>query len=646
MKKKLLLVMVMTLSLSLFGCKNKEKEQPSSNNEPTIVANKFIVNEGLSNYYIVTSKKPMSKETTAAQEFAYFMKQATDVDLPIINEKETRRSYNYISLGYTKQFAEAYPDYDLSSIDNTLSSYFIGTKNDNIYIVSSDDYKGYGVLYGVYDLLHDLIDYHYYHDSEIYYEQKTSVNLLNYPNVIVKPTFDGRSISNLYTMNDKIHGQRLRIINNSRGEEWCRACYGHGHIQTFLAPWDLDENGVSYGTSHPDWFIFPGQPKPSGNIKGTMIENGFCFTAGAELEHIIAQKLIKFIHNEPDAIYVMCAQEDTKYTCKCDRCTQALREWGGTQAGLQIAFMNHIIEEVEEWIDKNEPGRQIQYLTFAYHPTLEPPVKTNGSGYQIYSDKVKPHEKLRIFLAPISANYAFDFASPVNLDTKKVLDGWGVVARDQIVMYLYDLNYRIYFVNFNNFSSVTGMYKQCADIGANYMLTQGISDTNMCCFDEMRTYVESNIMWDVNRSYEDLADDFLKHFYKEAYEPIKDIYQRIRDRYTYFQTLVQMSTGDLTGDLCNSDLYPFGLVRKLDDDIKAALNLIEPLKNTSPSMYETLKDRVMKEYLEVIFLKMKLYRSNYSDSEINEMLETFEYYTTKFSITMQGEGNSIDGIFD
>ena len=213
------------------------------------------------------------------------------------------------------------------------------------------------------------------------------------------------------------------------------------------------------------------------------------------------------------------------------------------------------------------------------------------------------------------------------------------------MMYLYDLNYRIYFVNFNNFSSVTGMYRRCQEAGASYMLTQGVSDTNICCFDEMRSYVESNMMWDTSRNYEDLADDFLKHFYKDAYAPMKDIYERVRDRYAYYQTMVQKSTGDLTGDLCNSDLYPFGLVRQLDNDIKQALITIEPLKNEDLDLYDTLSDRVMKEYLSVIYLKMKLYRSNYTDTEVNEMIETFEYYIQKFGITKQGEGFDIEGIF-
>ena len=646
MKKSIVLMLITSALFSLGGCKGNKKN--NNEDDVTVIPDKFIVKDGLSTYFIVNAKDPQSKEVVAAQELNYFMRQATNVDIPIISEKEVKKDYHYISLGYTSQFKEACPDVDLSEIDNTLSAYYITTKGDNIYIVSSDDYRGYGVLYAVYDLLNRLVDYTYYHDSEIYYEHKDSVNLYNYPNKIIKPTFDGRSISTLYTMNDDIHGQRLRLINNSRGVEWCRESYGHSHIQTYIAPWQKDSaSGKTYGELHPDWFINPSQPKPAENVRGMMIDNGLCYTAGEELEDFIANKMCIFLDREPEAIYIMCAQEDTNYACTCERCQKAMREWAGTQAGLQINFMNHIIEKVEKWLGEHYPGRQVQYLSFAYKPTLQPPVKDNGSGgYTIYSDKVKPHEKYRVFLAPIGANYAFDFDAPINKSAKQALEGWSVVAKNQIIMYLYDLNYNIYFVNFNNFSSVTGMYRTCADIGATYMLTQGVSDTNICCFDEMRSYVESNMMWDVNRSYEDLADDFLQHFYKQTYEPMKDIYERVRDRYAYYQTMVQASTGDLSGDLCNRDLYPASLVRRLDDDIKQAMSIIEPLKQTDLSLYETLSDRVMKEYLSVIYLKIKLYRSDYSQAEVQEMIETFKYYIQKFDITKQGEGNDITGIFD
>lgn len=644
MKRQLLLISLASLlTITLVGC--KKKEQKEVDNKPDVVAGHYIVENNLSSYYLVTSKKPQSKEMTAAEEFSFFMQQATDCYIPTITEKEVKKSYYYISLGITTQFESAYPNFDYSKLEGTQSAYFIGTKDDNIYIVSSDDFKGYGVLYGVYDLLHDLVNYTYYHDSEIYYEHKDTVNLLKYKDVFVYPSFDCRSISTLYTMSNDIHGQRLRLINNSRGTEWSRKTYGHGQINKFLAPWDLDENGVRYGDSHPDWFINPGQEDP--HIKDGMIANGWDWSAGKEMRHLVAQKMIQFVKSEPEAIFFMCAQEDNSVICTSERNRKALADYGGTQSGLQIDFMNDVITEVEEWVQENQPGREIQYLIFAYQTTLEPPVKKDSNGNTVpYSNRVIPHKKLRIFLAPIEANYAFTFSSPVNADFGKILKEWGAIANGQIVMYLYDLNYRIYFVNFNNFGTVAGMYKECQDIGASYMLTQGVSDSNICCFDEMRSYVESSLMWNLNLNYDELAYDFLNHFYKDAAPYMRDIYDTIRDRYAYYQALVKQSSGNISGDIRNSDLYPFSLVRQLNIDIDNALESIKHLESEDYALYSTLKNRIMKEYLSVIYLKMILYRSNYSDEEVNEMLEIFNFYTQLFGITKSGEGVDIGNIFD
>lgn len=650
MKKKLVLLSIVSI-LTLVGCnRGKSEEQYDIPEEEKIeyVEGKYIVEEGLSTYYVVTTKNPLQKELVAAQEFVYFMKEATGVDIPIVNEREVKGSYHYISLGNTTQFKKAFSDFDYSKVNNRLSAYYINTQNDNIYIVCGNDYRGYGVLYGVYDLLHDLVGYQYYHDTEIYFEEKTTVNLINYKNKFVYPSFDGRSISTLYTMNNAVHGQRLRILNNSRGGEWNRAVYGHNHIQLLLAPWELDENGVEYGKSHPDWFIDPSMPNPGDSVRGSMIENGFCYTAGHELEHVIAQRLVKYIHNEPESIYIMIAHEDTSRTCDCDRCRAAMEEWGGTPCGLQIDFTNHIIEECEEWLKENEPGREVQYLMFSYHATRKPPVKKDANGNYIpYSDRVLPHEKMRVFYAPIRANYAFPFSSPVNTEYFEDLDAWSAVAKNKIFMYLYDLNTKNYFVNFNNFGAVSDMYRKCQEIGATYMLTQGVSDTNTCCFDEMRSYVESSLMWDTRRSYEALADDFMHHFYKDAYSHMKEMYELVRDRYAYYTELVQQSTGEIgSNSLASAGMYPYHLVRKLDDCIKGALKDIEHLEFENYSLFTTLKNRVMKEYISVIYLKMMYYRSYYSESEIQQMIDDFNFYTQLFGIIRKGEGVPIGNLFN
>lgn len=657
MKIKNLLLLLSVSSFIITGCNVTGEDFVEDSKEQTeFFDNRFIVEDNMSTYYVVTSNNPLKKEETAAQEFVYFMKEATNVDFEVIKAKEVKNSYKYISLGATPQFLEAFPDFDTSDFDKSLSNYFISTKNDNIYIYSGQNYSGYGVLYGVYDLLSDLINYTYYHDTEIYYEKLDTVKLPNYKNKTVIPSFDARSISTLYTMSHDVHGQRLRLINNSRGVEWNRALYGHNHIQYILGPWDYDEeNNTNYGTSHPDWFIYPGQERPSGNIRNTQIFNGFCYTAvETGLHHVVAEKMIKDIMAEPESIYVMCAQEDITFGCSCERCKKAMQEWGGTQAGLQIDFMNHVIEDIEAYLAVHAPGREIQYLTFSYLSTIDPPIKVDSEDRPIkdengdyipYSSRILPHEKLRIYLAPITANYAYTFSSPINADTKVVLDGWKAVAKNQIIMYLYDLNYRIYFVNFNNFGTVAGMYQECKDAGATYMLTQGVSDSNTTCFDEMRSYVEANLMWDLSRSYEELADDFLHHFYKDAYEYMKDIYESVRNRYAYYQTLVQPSTGDTTGDLRNSNLYPFSLVRQLDMDIQKALDSIEYLQSENYSLYVTLRNRIMKEYLSVIYLKITLYSSNYTREEIDEMLSIWDLYVQLFGITHSGEGVDIASVF-
>lgn len=652
MKKRLFLLPIVII-LSLTSCKKEKEDTFDIPEEEKIeyVDGKYIVEEGLSTYYVVTSKNPQEKELVAAQEFTYFMKEATGVNIPIINDREVKQSYNYISLGETTQFKVAFPDFDYSKVDNRLSGYFIATKDDNIYIVTSDDYYGYGVLYAVYDLLHDLVGYQYYHDTEIYFENKTTVNLVNYKNKFVYPSFDGRSISTLYTMNNDIHGQRLRLINNSRGVEWNRAAYGHNHIQLLLAPWDLDENGEEYGKFHPDWFIDPSMPNPNpgGSVRGYMINNGFCYTAGHELEELLAKKLAKYIINEPKSIYVMIAHEDTKKMCTCERCQAALKEWGGTNCGLQIEFTNHIIDLCEEELHRLRPNenREVQYLMFAYHSSIEPPVKKDSNGnYVPYSNRVIPHKKMKVFLAPISANYAFPFSSPVNKEHNEYLEGWSAVAKNQIYMYLYDLNTKNYFVNFNNFGAVTEMYRRCQEIGATYMLTQGVSDTNTCCFDEMRSYVESNLMWDTSRSYEALADDFMQHFYKDAYKDMKEMYELARDRYAYYQELVQQSTGAIgSSALASAEMYPYPLVRKLDDCIKNALEHIKHLETEDYSLYNTLKNRIMKEYISVLFLKLSYYSGYYSETEVNQMMDDFNFYTQLFGITHKGEGVPIGNLF-
>ena len=176
-----LFVSILAISSFLVSCKKKNnQEEKPVEEEPRyeVVDDKFIMENSVSEYVLLVSKNAQAKEKTAANEFTYFMKLATGYNFQTVDDKSIRANQKYISLGITEQFKAAFPDYDYSEIDKTQSAYFIATSGDNIYLACSDDFDGDGVLYGIYDVLEDLIDYHYYHVSEIYYENKSQINLL------------------------------------------------------------------------------------------------------------------------------------------------------------------------------------------------------------------------------------------------------------------------------------------------------------------------------------------------------------------------------------------------------------------------------------------------------------------------------------
>ncbi len=638
MKRKLLLLTSLVAVLSISGCSTPSSSSQSEEG-PTVIKDKFLMENGVSVYSIVTSRNPQSKESFAASEFTYFMRLATGYNFPVINEREVRGGQHYISLGVTEQFVANFPNYDYSLIDKTQSAYFISTKDDNIYIVSSDDFAGDGVLYGVYDLLKELIGYTYYHDQEIYYETKTTINLLDYKETFVRPSYDMRSISTVYTYTNDLHSRRMKLINNSRGSEWCRGTWGHSQIQKILGPWMTDEDDPAhrtYGETHPDWFTDPHMSKPERD--GMMIDNCLNWCAGPEIEKVVAKRLFDFIDKEPLCKFVMCAQEDNNVNFdKLPDCVEALNTWAkGSYSALQINFMNHVIELVEKDVQEKYPGREIQYVIFAYHTTLEPPVDSNGNPI------IKCHDKLRVYVAPIRANFSVPFSSPLNKDIYRIFEGWGKVAYGKLIIYLYDLNYKKYFVNFNNFGSVTGMYRELLKYDTQYIMTQGVSDSNAPCFDELRVYCEANLMWNVDLYYDELAYDFIEHYYKEVAPQMRDLYDMIRNRYAYYQSLVNPSSGGTSGNIENVDLYPLAFVRQMDLTIKDAFAAIEQFKNVDNEYYTLLYNRIMKEYLGVIYLKVKLW-SDYFITELDELKETFYFYANYFGITKVGEGIDIEG---
>ena len=650
MKRTLVKLMsFVVISSCLVGCKKKNNNEensgytPKEKVVPEVIKNKYLVQNSRTDYQIVIPKDAKAKEKMAAETVVSYLSKATGARFAIASDNEVASSSHFISLGNTSLFRNAFKDVSMAPLDGKISSYFGATKGDNIYIYSNPNERGEGTLYGAYDLLHYLVNYEYYASDEIYYDTKTTLNLVDYKNFFIEPTFDGRSIGNFHLMNNQDVNENLRIINQYKGSEWVSEIYGHSQVTSFVRPQDMYE-GKPLWEGHPDWFS-----NPSAHVANTDT-NQLCWSSGESLEEYVKIQFLKYLNTHKDATYFMFGQEDNvNMFCTCERCQKAMREYAVNYAGLQIIFMNHVIEKVEAELQKTQPGRQVRYVVFGYYATKNAPCVEKDGTWVPANEQVIPHKKLYILYAPIGGNFAFPLENNnFNSSTYLELKQWNAVANGQVMVYFYDTNFTHYFANFYNFGTVKAMYKTAKEQGVSYMYTQGATDTNTSCFANMREYVESKLMWDIDQDYDELVRDFMKHYYREAADDIYEYYATVRDRLAEYHT-EQSVGGSIYVNIANTDIYPYPVLRYLTTLFDKAMEKIAKYQTTNPDFYNILKARIMREYLSVIYLKITLTKPELSEQEIAEMKEIFATYISYFAITRASEGGTtidVDALFN
>ena len=643
MKIKWLNILTLVLvGTFLVGC--TEKSAPtSSEQQAEIIKDKFIVRNSHSEYSIVIPRNYKNKERIAADTLATYINKSSGAKMNIITDNELVSGTRFISLGSTKQFEENFQDVSMEKLDGKISSYFISTKNDDIYIYSNPLERGEAITYGVFDLLHDLVDYEYYASDEIYYTEQENINLRDYKNFFIEPSFDGRAIANRHLMLNQDVCDNHRIINQYRGSEWASELYGHGQVRVFANPGEKYDATRTVHEAHPEWF----SNRAAATYNTT--NNQLCWSAGEELERWVADKFIYYFEKYPDATYFMCGQEDNATSfCRCEKCMHAMEEYACNYAGLQIIFMNHVIEMTEAWLKENQPGRQVRYVVFAYYATKIAPVEQKNGEWVLLNDRVKPHEKLNVFYAPITCNFAFPFDNNYfNSESFLELKQWNQVARGQFLVYLYDVNFKYYFANFGNFGTFKSMGQVCKELGVSYFYTQGAMDSETSALSLMREYVESKLLWNLNLDYEELARDFCEHYYREAAPEMFEYYQTIRDRLAEYHT-ERGDGGSIYNNIANKNIYPYSVLRYYKSLFDKSLQKISHYQQDDEAFYVTLKGRLMREYLSVIYLMMTLAKSEVSDEDKAEMKEIFSLYSGVFGITKANENGTIidiDGLF-
>lgn len=503
------------------------------------------------------------------------------------------------------------------------TGYYIKSVGDSVFIATAHDA---GAQKAAIAFLRHTIGYEMYADDTIVYQNKAET--LPDLDITERPDFE------FYVPSNKASSEATYGMNFSsnlfipvEGENW------HNSLNFF--PKEV------YG-SHTDWYSSYG--------------NELCYTAHGnadaleEMVSIAAEKMIALSNSYPDRPFIALTIEDHNTVCECDACSKIRADYNGSNAAAVVQFMNKINRKVQSALEQQaqETGtekRRLSLLFFAYRKMEKPPVREVDGKWQPIDSSVVCDDEVGVYIAPIDAAYNRSFYAEENSAAAKTIAGWGALSKN-IYMWLYETNYTNYLYPLNSYDTMIETFRFCKNNNAVYMFSEGQwNQGNVTCFGKLKEYFNSRAMFNVNESTADITNDFFENYFKDAAEPMRRYYDELQVHLRYLEDTFPEINGNIYNTLDMSNYWSFGTLRHWMGLIDDAYASVEKYKDTSPELYETLREHITIESIFPRFALCRLYGGMFSDSDLRAMREAFRDDCKNLSITMYSEVRSMDEIY-
>ena len=566
--------------------------------------------DGKTNYKIVLSSSPTKEEIFAKKELQYFFKQISDIELTTVEDDlvEFNVYSYYFSIGKNKLYDKLLKD-DTFLIENDNDVY-----GDSVRLFGKGNMiffngNGNGPILSVYEFLKINFNYQFFAKDEYFIDKRiyAKVPVLD---IEFYPDIPKRSLGYPDTCDDELTIYRTRLCNTLY-TDWIEFC----HTYFKILPKEI------YYENHKDWYSPDGKNLCLSNseMKAEFIKR---------VEEIIKHKNGKFF---------MLGQEDTFDFCSCDKCRKKIKEYG-TASGLVMEFTNDVVDKVTKWMDKECPDKHIKFVTFSYNMTHDAPVVYNDAHgkYEPINKKVIAKPNIAVMLVPYNVVYSTDYLDSKNYEAKRQLLGWQAVCND-IMIWSYCTNFQNYMLPFNNTKSIKQNYTILHDIGTSFLYDQGPHDSHVPTFEELKIYLQSNLMWDNSYDTDKLIKEFTDAYYKEASSYMRYVLNLQKERWYFIEETYQkyMYSYDSFNELMDKKYWSEEYIESLEEIFNLAYKAIENTSN-----YDLLKKRIDKEYLSVRFIKLYLYPEIFKDIELER--KKFQEDKERLNIKFLHEGG--DGL--
>ena len=539
--------------------------------------------------------------------------------------------------------------------------YYIKTVGDDVLIYCSSEN---GAQLGAIAFLRAAVGYDMLSEDCVVYE-KTSGNI---PSVEIKERPDYEYRFNGNTIGETAKYGMGFLLNDGM----LKTSIGNVHnLWDFFSEDDL--------TAHKKWFSEDAAMKDGA---GNAVRIGQpCFTAHGDKEEYSAlikhfsDKVITLLKENPTVMNMRISQNDTvggnmTLKCGCPACT-ASYEYYKTLGGAMLSFTNDVAEKVNEYIDKNEPGREFNLIVLAYGEALQAPVRRENGKYVLDSygkgipeiryefnekgektvvadDEGNP-EKLvcgrgvGYEFAASAANWIHSFYEEENREYASAVEAWAGLGASNLYIWSYEISYYQYLYPFNNYQILLDNFKYFKEFGGYYIYPEGTwENRNNPGFAKLRDYINSKGMFDVNSDYNQLVDKFFKYYFREAAPIMRDYFNEIQVNLSDKEKIT--GGGVHSYGLSSNKVWTEGMITNWCNSFKAAELAIEKYKKTDGDLYEALKTHILIESLFPRYVLCTTYARSYSAEQRKEMRKAFIEDFEKLGNTTHQEQYTISAV--
>ena len=416
---------------------------------------------------------------------------------------------------------------------------------------------------------------------------------------------------------------------------------------------------ATYQSAHPSWYY-----TYTDSAKGQLTQ--ICPTAGgnstefnAMVDAIVANMMVQInAYPTRENISFSIMDNADEKTCSCARCKLYNTLYG--EAGFSAAWID-LMNAINAKIRPQIGNRTLNIAFLAYRETEAAPADIDANGnvtllkrYQINDDGsytqtneyLKCDEGVTVWLAPIDGLFAENFNHADNAATLALIKKWCALS-DSVYLWMYGTNFKFYMYPYNTWQASAENYKILAELGVKGAWSQS-NETEATAFSDLKAYIDSKFMFDVNANYEDVLDAYFTHYFGAGATKMRAMFDAIVAKCDEIEANYDGLGRGIYDEIENKSGF-LGIGGKtywskdwidslvtLCDEAKAAVEADSSLKTEQKTV---IINRITKESLFPRYVLCTTFASSYSNSNKEALRAAFKADAEALGFTLYREAD-------